>query len=55
MKILRPGWMAKSGAEGLLCAVSPDGRGLALKVEDGSNRAVAPALGRLFEIEELGV
>ena len=50
---LRPGWLAKSGAEGLLCAVSPDGHGLALKVEDGANRAVAPALAWLFEIEEL--
>ena len=52
---LRPGWLAKSGAEGLLCAVSPDGRGLALKVEDGANRAIAPALGALLEIEELAV
>jgi L-asparaginase II len=52
---LRPGWIAKSGAEGLLCAVSPDGRGLALKVEDGASRAVGPALGWLFEIEELAI
>ena len=50
---LRPGWLAKSGAEGLLCAVSPDGRGLALKVEDGAGRAVGPALGLLLGIEEL--
>jgi L-asparaginase II len=50
---LRPGWIAKSGAEGLLCAVSPEGHGLALKVEDGANRAVGPALGWLFEIQEL--
>jgi L-asparaginase II len=39
-----PGWVAKGGAEGLLCAVSPDGVGLALKVEDGAFRAVRPAL-----------
>ncbi|HXF98852.1 MAG TPA: asparaginase [Gaiellaceae bacterium] len=39
-----PGWIAKVGAEGLLCAASPHGLGLALKVEDGSGRAVAPAL-----------
>jgi L-asparaginase II len=52
---VRPGWVAKSGAEGLFCAVSPGGHGLALKVEDGANRAVAPALGWLFEIEELAV
>jgi L-asparaginase II len=50
MKAL-PGWIAKGGAEGLLCAASPDGLGLALKVEDGSGRvhrtAVAELLSRL--------
>ncbi len=40
-----PGWIAKGGAEGLLCAASPDGLGLALKVEDGASRALRPALG----------
>jgi L-asparaginase II len=39
------GWIAKGGAEGLICAVDGAGLGLALKVEDGSARAVAPALG----------
>jgi L-asparaginase II len=39
-----PGWTAKGGAEGLLCAAGPDGVGLALKVEDGNTRAVRPAL-----------
>lgn len=39
------GWTAKGGAEGLLCAVTPDGLGLALKVEDGNGRALRPALG----------
>jgi L-asparaginase II len=39
-----PGWIAKGGAEGLLCAASPDGLGVALKVEDGSGRAVGVAL-----------
>ncbi len=39
-----PGWVAKGGAEGLLCAVSPDGLGVALKVEDGAFRAMRPAL-----------
>lgn len=38
------GWIAKGGAEGLLCAASPDGLGLALKVEDGAARALRPAL-----------
>ena len=46
-----PGWIAKGGAEGLLCAAGPDGIGVALKVEDGGARAVGPAvaafLGRL--------
>jgi L-asparaginase II len=39
-----PGWLAKGGAEGLICAVGPDGTGVALKTEDGSSRAHAPAL-----------
>lgn len=37
------GWVAKGGAEGLLCA-SRDGLGLALKVEDGAQRPLGPAL-----------
>jgi L-asparaginase II len=44
-----PGWVAKGGAEALLCAAGPDGFGLALKVEDGSNRALRPALGAFVE------
>jgi L-asparaginase II len=44
-----PGWIAKGGAEGLLCAASPEGLGLVLKVEDGTNRALRPALGSLLE------
>jgi L-asparaginase II len=43
-----PGWTAKGGAEGLLCAVGPDNIGLALKVEDGNTRAARPALGELL-------
>jgi L-asparaginase II len=39
-----PGWLAKGGAEGLLCAVGPDGVGVALKTEDGAARSHAPAL-----------
>jgi L-asparaginase II len=39
-----PGWLAKGGAEGLLCAAGPDGIGIALKAEDGAGRAHAPAL-----------
>jgi len=44
------GWIAKGGAEGLLCAAG-DGLGIALKAEDGSGRGLGPAaatfLGRL--------
>jgi L-asparaginase II len=39
-----PGWTAKGGAEALLCAVSPDGLGVVVKVEDGASRAVGPGL-----------
>lgn len=48
-----PGWIAKGGAEALLCAASPDGLGVVLKVEDGGRRAVRPATG-LF-LERLGL
>jgi L-asparaginase II len=40
---LGDGWVAKGGAEGLLCAVR-DGVGLALKVEDGGQRPLRSAL-----------
>jgi len=55
-----PGWWAKGGAEGLLCAGSPDRIGIAVKVEDGETRAVRPALevflGRLgLDVPRLGV
>lgn len=54
------GWVAKGGAEGLFCASSPDGLGIALKVEDGAYRAVRPALAAFLrtlgvESGELGV
>ena len=39
-----PGWVAKGGAEGLLCAAGPGGVGIALKTEDGAARAHRPAL-----------
>jgi L-asparaginase II len=39
-----PGWIAKGGAEGLLCVASPEGLGLALKVADGNSRALRPAV-----------
>jgi L-asparaginase II len=40
---LGDGWVAKYGAEGLLCGVR-DGLGVALKVDDGASRALRPAL-----------
>jgi L-asparaginase II len=48
-----PGWIAKGGAEALICAASPDGLSLALKVEDGTQRALRPALGTF--LNELGL
>jgi L-asparaginase II len=48
-----PGWLAKGGAEGLLCAAGPDGTGVALKTEDGASRAHAPAIAAF--LGQLGV
>jgi L-asparaginase II len=50
---LRDGWIAKGGAEGLFCAAHEDGRGIALKAEDGAYRAIAPALALVLGIDEL--
>ena len=49
---LRPGWFAKGGAEGL-CCVSDGEVAWTLKAEDGAFRAIGPALGRLFDLDEL--
>lgn len=46
MKAL-PGWIAKGGAEGLLCAAG-NGIGVALKAEDGNSRALGPAAAAFF-------
>jgi L-asparaginase len=52
---LRPGWIAKGGAEGLICAASPDGIGVALKAEDGAMRGLRPALARFLGLgDEFG-
>jgi L-asparaginase II len=46
----RPGWFAKRGAEGLLCA--SDGESAwTFKVEDGASRALRPAIGAVLGIE----
>jgi L-asparaginase II len=42
-----PGWIAKGGAEGLLCAAGA-GVGIALKAEDGNGRALGPAVHSFF-------
>ena len=47
-----PGWFAKGGAEGLLCAAG-HGVGVALKAEDGNGRALAPAAAHFFGLLEL--
>jgi L-asparaginase II len=44
-----PGWIAKGGAEALLCAASADGLGVAVKIEDGSGRAVGSAVAAFLE------
>jgi L-asparaginase II len=46
-----PGWAAKRGAEGLFCARSPDGGGYVFKVEDGSTRALRPAIGQVLGLD----
>jgi L-asparaginase II len=50
---LRPGFLAKRGAEGLLCAVSPDGVGYAFKVADGNGRALRPVVAAVLGVHEL--
>jgi L-asparaginase II len=48
---LGDGWVAKGGAEGLLCAAR-NGLGIALKVEDGAQRPLRPAVAAF--LAELG-
>ena len=47
------GWVAKGGAEGLFCAASAAGLGIALKVVDGSFRPLAAAVTHVLSL--LGV
>ncbi len=49
---LDDGWVAKGGAEGLLCAVR-DGLGVALKVEDGAQRPLRSGLAEFLELLRL--
>ena len=48
-----PEAIAKRGAEGVMCIGLPDGTGVALKVEDGANRATGPAVAAYLGVEEL--
>jgi L-asparaginase len=49
---LRPGWIAKGGAEGLICAASPEGLGVAVKAEDGNMRGLRAALAHFLDLGE---
>jgi L-asparaginase II len=44
-----PGLLAKNGAEGVYVAALPDGRGLAMKIEDGADRARIVGFAGLLE------
>jgi L-asparaginase II len=44
LMLLDRAWVAKYGAEGLLCAVSDEGVAIVLKVEDGASRALRSSL-----------
>jgi L-asparaginase II len=48
-----PGLIAKDGAEGVYAAALPDGRAVALKIEDGSQRARPPVM--MAALRRLGV
>jgi L-asparaginase II len=48
-----PGTVVKRGAEGLLCALLPDGTGVCAKVEDGANRAAGPGLAHALGVTDL--
>ena len=47
------GWVAKGGPKACSAPCSPDGLGIALKVEDGAFRAIRPALAAF--LERLGI
>jgi L-asparaginase II len=44
------GWVAKGGAEGLFCAASADGLGIAVKVVDGAFRPIQPAVAHVLSL-----
>jgi L-asparaginase II len=50
LMLAKPGWWAKRGAEGLLCAAG-DGVAWTFKVEDGSTRALRPAIAHVLGVD----
>ena len=48
-----PGLMAKDGADGVFAAAMPDGRAVAMKIADGSDRARAPVM--VAALRSLGI
>jgi L-asparaginase II len=48
-----PGLIAKDGAEGVYAAALPDGRAVALKIDDGAQRAIGPVM--VAALQALGV
>ncbi len=48
-----PGLIAKDGAEGVYAAAMPDGRAVALKIDDGAQRARPPVM--VAALRALGV
>ena len=48
-----PGLIAKDGAEGVYAAALPDGRAVALKIDDGAQRAIGPLM--VAALQSLGV
>ena len=50
-----PDWIAKGGAEGLICASGPGALGVALKSEDGNQRPLAVALASFLALLGISV
>ena len=50
-----PGLVCKGGAEAVMAIGLPDGRGIAIKVEDGAARAIMPVVAHLLEVLDVPV
>jgi L-asparaginase II len=53
LMVALPGVVAKHGADGVVCVGFTDGVGVALKVEDGAYRAIAPAAAHFLGLSSL--